>query len=116
MKSIDVANKYNIKGVPSGVHALLVTGVDKECVKHLMKQVDVARAVQRIVILAEDGASGDEELAVVCQHGKHRSVAVVMLVLACVYYNAVVAFHNEIAFKVARGLLNWNDEGKREQW
>ena len=47
-----------------------------------------------------------KEFAVVCQHGKHRSVAVVMLMLACVYYNAVVAFHNDIAFEVAREALD----------
>ena len=105
MKSIDVANKYNIKGVPSGVQALLVTGVDKECVKHLMKQADVARAVRDIVILAEARTSGDEEVAVRCQFGKHRSVGVVMITVACVYFNAVVAFHNQRAFEVAREKL-----------
>ena len=105
MKSLDVANKYNIKGVPSGVQALLVTGVDKECLKHLTKQAEVARAVRDIVILAEDSASGDEEVAVGCQFGKHRSVGVVMLMVACVYFNAVVAFHNQRAFERAREKL-----------
>ena len=42
-------------------------------------------------------------------------VAVVVLVLVCVYYNAAVAFHNQMAFNDAQRLLNWNDEGKREQ-
>ena len=81
----------------------------------MMKQEAVARVVRTIVMLVENDAPDDKEFAVVCQHGKHRSVAVVMLVLACVYYNAVVAFHNQMAFSEAQRLLNWNDEGKREQ-
>ena len=106
IKSVDVHNDYNIKGVPSGLQARLVTGVDKKCVEHLMRQVDVARVVRRIVMLVDNDAPGDKEFAVVCQRGKHRSVAVVMLILACVYYNAVVAFHNDIAFEVARETLD----------
>ena len=82
----------------------------------MMKQEVVACVVANVVRLVENDAPDDKEFAVVCQHGKHRSVAVVMLVLACVYDNAVVAFHNQIAFNEAHGLLNWNDEGKREQW
>ena len=71
-----------------------------------MKQVDAARVVRRIVMLVDNDAPGDKEFAVVCQRGKHRSVAVVMLIVACVYYNAVVAFHNDIAFEVARETLD----------
>ena len=82
----------------------------------MMKQELVALVVQSVVRLVENDASDHKEYAVVCQHGKHRSVAVVVLVLACVYYNAAVAFHNQMAFNEAQRLLNWNDEGKREQW
>ena len=102
---------YGIEGVPSGLEARSVTGMDKRCVKHLMKQEMVAHVVQRVVKMVENDAPDDKEFAVVCQHGKHRSVAVVMLVLACVYYNAVVGFHNKIAFKVARGTLNLCPKG-----
>ena len=71
-----------------------------------MLQVDVARVVRSIVMLVDNDAPGDKEFAVVCRAGKHRSVAVVMLMLACVYYNAVVAFHNNIAYEVAREMLD----------
>ena len=72
----------------------------------MMKQEAVARVVERVVSLVESDASDHKEYAVVCQYGKHRSVAVVVLVLACVYYNAVVAFHNNIAYEVAREMLD----------
>ena len=116
IRRVDVHNHHTIQGVPSGLEARSVTGVDKRCLMHLMKQEAVALVVQRVVRMVENDARDDNEFAVVCQHGKHTSVAVVMLVLACVYYNAVVAFHNESAFKEAQKLLNWNDDGKREQW
>ena len=32
IRSVDVHNDYNIKGVPSGLQARVVTGVDKKCV------------------------------------------------------------------------------------
>ena len=51
-----------------------------------------------------DGGSGGDELAVVCRHGKHRSVGVAILMLACVYYNAVLVLHNRWAVKDA---LRW---------
>ena len=72
----------------------------------MMKQEVVACVVENVVRLVENDAPDDKEFAVVCQHGKHRSVAVVVLVLACVYYNAVVAFHNNIAYEVAREMLD----------
>ena len=106
IRRVDVHNDYHIKGTPSGLQARSVTGVDRRCVKHLMKQEVVARVVRSIVMLVENDAPDDKEFAVVCQHGKHRNVAVVMLILACVCYNAVVAFHNDSAFEVARGTLD----------
>ena len=106
IRSVDVHKDYTIKGVPSGLQPRDVTGVDKQCVKHLMLQVEVARAVRSIVMLVEKHARDDKEFAVVCRAGKHRSVGVVMLMLACVYYNAVVAFHNGVAVQVARGMLD----------
>ena len=81
-----------------------------------MKQEIVADVVRCVVMMVENDGPDEKEFAVVCQYGKHRSVAVVVLVLACVYYNAAVAFHNQMAFNEAQRLLNWNDEGKREQW
>ena len=56
-------------------------------------------------MLVEQDASGDEELAVVCRHGKHRSVGVAMLMLACVYYNAVLVLHIRWALDDARRWL-----------
>ena len=82
---------------------------------HLMKQEAVALVVQRVVEMVENNARDYKEFAVLCQHGKHRSPAVGVLVLAGVYSNAAIAFHNQMAFKEAQRLLNWNDEGKREQ-
>ena len=67
------------------------------------------------VVRMVEGNAREKEFAVVCEYGKHRSAAVVVLVLAIVYYNAVVAFHNKMAFEEAQRLLNWNDEGMREQ-
>ena len=110
---VDVRGR--VDGVPGGVDVRSVTGVDKRCVMHLMKQKEVAKVVQDVVRMVE-GNAREKEFAVVCEYGKHRSAAVVVLVLAIVYYNAVVAFHNESAFKEAQKLLNWNDDGKREQW
>ena len=106
IKTVDVHEDYMIEGVPSWVQKRFVTGIDKRCVMHLMKQEPVALVVQSVVSLVENDASDHKEYAVVCQHGKHRSVAVVMLVLACVYYNAVVAFHNHRAYEVAREMLD----------
>ena len=77
----------------------------------MMKQEVVADVVGRVVMMVEKFGHGEKEFAVVCEYGKHRSVAVVMLVLACVYYNAVVGFHNESAFEVACGAL---DQGPPE--
>ena len=107
MKSIDVANKkeYNITGVPSDVRARDVTGVHRQCVKHLMTQAHVACAVRDIVMLVETSTSGDEEVAVCCKHGKHRSPGIMLITVAAVYCNAVVAFHNELALDAARTKL-----------
>ena len=99
---VDVCGR--VDGVPRGVDVRSVTGVDKRCVKHLMKQKKVAFVVHDVVRMVEDNAQ-EKEFAVVCDHGKHRSAAVVVLVLALVYYNAVVAFHNRMVFEEAQRLL-----------
>ena len=112
---IDVHNDYKIQGVPSDVVVQSVTGLDKRCVMHLMKQEAVALVVQRVVEMVENNARDYKEFAVLCRHGKHRSPTVGVLVLAGVYSNAAVAFHNQMAFKEAQRLLDWNDEGKWEQ-
>ena len=94
----------NVNGLLGCVDVRWVTGVDKRCLKHLMKQKQVALVVHDVVRMVEDNA-GENEFAVVCTHGKHRSVAVVILVLALVYSNAVVGFHNNMVFKHAHRLL-----------
>ena len=96
--------RENVNGLLGCVDVRWVTGVDKRCLKHLMKQKQVAFVVHDVVRMVEDNA-GENEFAVVCKHGKHRSVAVVMLVLALVYSNAVVGFHNNMVFKHAHRLL-----------
>ena len=111
MRTVDVHEVYRVEGVPSGLDARAVTGMDKRCLKHLMKQEIVADVVRRVVMMVENDGPDEKEFAVVCQYGKHRSVAVVMLVLACVYYNAVVGFHNKIALQVARGTLDLCPKG-----
>ena len=73
-----------------------------------MTQPEVARAVRYIVVLVELDTSFCGELAVVCEHGKHRSVGVAMLVLAFVYYNALLALHNRCALNDA---LRWLEIG-----
>ena len=107
MKSIDVANKtkYTITGLPNDVRAPGVTGVHKECIKHLITQAHVACAVRDIVMLVESSTYGDEEVAVCCKHGKHRSPGIMLITVATVYCNAVVAFHNGLALDAARTRL-----------
>ena len=106
MQRIDVADpKYRISGVPNGLRARDVTGVHRECIKHLITQAHVACAVRDIIMLVESSTCGDEEVAVCCKHGKHRSPGIMLITVATVYCHAMVAFHHGQALDAARTRL-----------
>ena len=106
MIRVDVAKTFKTSGTPPGVNPRDVTGLDFRCLAFMLSQPEVARAVRAIVTVVEVGGETTREVAVLCEHGKHRSVAVAMIMIALVYPQARLALHNERALVDARTYLD----------